>query len=219
MQATSAWWPAPRLRDRPSRQSCRYQPCTGKRVVINGLPLGKRGGHGHGRTQEPVRNQADRAAPRDRRRHEPGERHRRTRPHRPGHRGDHRNGHLRDHRRGDRRVRARPRDLVRARGRDLHLLRALLRRAGIDHSGVRLRLHLRVRDDGRGSRLDHRLGPDPGVRSVGGCGGGRLGRLSHRAVGLAVRDHAQPTRSRCLPATAEKSTSLPSSWYWPWPRC
>ena len=65
--------------------------------------------------------------------------------------------------------------------RHLRVLRAVLRRAGVRDPGLRQRLHLCVRDDGRAGGLDHRLGPDPRVRRVGGRGRGRLGPVLQRA--------------------------------------
>ena len=116
-----------------------------------------------------------------------------------GHRRHHRHRHLRDHRRGDRRLRARrsSSSFVLA-GVTCALLRALLRRAGVDDPGLRQRLHLRLRDAGRARRLDHRLGPDPRVRRLGRGGRRRLGRLPQRPARLAVR--RQPARLDRRPA-------------------
>ena len=55
--------------------------------------------------------------------------------------------------------------------------RPLLRRAGVDDPGGRQRVHLRLRLVGRAGRLDHRLGPDPGVRAERGHRRRRLVRL------------------------------------------
>ena len=98
-----------------------------------------------------------------------------ARPDRARHRRDHRHRHLRHPRRGDRRRRAGDHALVHPRRHHVRLLGALLRRAGLEHPGLRQRLHVRLRDDGRARGVDHRLGPDPRVRRLGGGGRGRLG--------------------------------------------
>ena len=66
--------------------------------------------------------------------------------------------------------------LVRADGHRVQLRGAVLRGAGLDDPRRRQRLHLLLRHAGRDLRLDHRLGPDPGVRRLQhGRGGGLLG--------------------------------------------
>ena len=128
----------------------------------------------------------------------PAPRRRRPRSHRARHRRDHRYRHLRHHRRGDRRRRPVDRPVVRPGRRDVPVLGALLRRARVEHPGVRQRLHVRLRHDGRAAGLDHRLGPHPRVRRVRRGGGRRLGRLSPEPARLAVRH--QPARLHLRPA-------------------
>ena len=65
--------------------------------------------------------------------------------------------------------------------------------------GLRQRLHLRLRHAGRARRLDHRLGPDPRVRRLGGRRGRRLGRQPQRVPRLGLRGRASRTRSRPSP--------------------
>ena len=96
-------------------------------------------------------------------------------------------------------------------GRDVPVLGLLLRRAGLVDPGLGQRVHLRLRDAGRAGRVDHRLGPDPRVRRVGGGGRRRLGRLPEVAAGLAVRHHAPGRRSPGRPARAAPPTCPPSS--------
>ena len=56
----------------------------------------------------------------------------------------------------------------------LFVRRPLLRRVRGDDPDRRKRVHVRLRDDGRARRLDHRLGLDPRVLVRRGDGGGRL---------------------------------------------
>ncbi len=79
------------------------------------------------------------------------------------------------------------RPLVPADRHGVRLRRALLRRAGLDDPHRRQRLHLRLRHAGRDLRLDHRLGPDPGVRRLQHGRGGGLLRLSQRHSGERLR--------------------------------
>ena len=120
-----------------------------------------------GGPQGPLRHQGDRRARRaTRRRRAPAQaRGRRARPDRARPRRDHRHRHLRDHRRGDRRLRPGDHPLLRPRRRHLRVLRALLRRAGLDDPGLGQRLHVHLRDARRARGVDHRLGPDPRVRA------------------------------------------------------
>ena len=122
----------------------------------------------HEAPQGPLRHQADRRARRATRRSRAHQLQRAVgaaRPDRARPRRDHRHRHLRHHRRGDRRRRPGDHPVVRPRRRHLRVLRALLRRAGVDDPGLRQRLHVLLRDDGRARRVDHRLGPDPRVRA------------------------------------------------------
>ena len=136
----------------------------------------------------PVRAQARAAAGRgDRRGRRPEEGGRGGQPHRDGPRRHHRHRHLRDHRRGDQPQRPGDRPELRAGRHHLRLQRAELLRAGVDDPGLGLGLHLLLRDARRAGGVDHRLGPDPGVRRVGRRGGRRLGRIPAVAAGLAVR--------------------------------
>ena len=66
--------------------------------------------------------------------------------------------------------------VLRPGGRGVCVLRAVLRGTGVVDPGLRQRLHVHLRDPRRDRRLDHRLGPDPGVRRLGRRRGGRLGR-------------------------------------------
>ena len=105
----------------------------------------------------------------------PPPRPRAVRPDRPGRRRDHRHRHLRPGRRGrPSQGRARADALVRRRRHRLHLRRALLRRVRRDGPRRRLGLHLCLRDPRRTLRLDHRLGPHPGIRRRRGDGLARL---------------------------------------------
>ena len=101
----------------------------------------------------------------------------------------HRGRHLRGHRQGGQRYRrAGPDGLLHA-GR-IHLPpgRSLLRRVrGHDPSG-RQCLHLHLHDSRRALRLDHRLGPHPGVRGRGRDGSERLVELPTDGGPSEVRD-------------------------------
>ena len=102
-------------------------------------------------------------------------------------------------RRGRRHRRPGGHPVVRAGRRGLHVLRAVVRRTGVVDPGVGQRLHLRLRHPRRDRRLDHRLGPDPGVRRLGRRGRGRLGRQLQRLPGRRVRRRSCPTRSPTSP--------------------
>ena len=119
-------------------------------------------------------------------------------PDRARHRLDHRHRHLRADRHGgvaERRAGARALDdHLRRR---LRVLGPLLRRVRGDGAGGRQRLHLRVRDDRRVRRLDHRLGPDPRVRAQRRDGGRRLVRL------------LRELRSRCRRARSRRALASP----------
>ena len=109
------------------------------------------------------------------------------------HRRDHRRRPLRPHR-GRRRQQRRPvgdARLHRGRAR-LRLRRPLLRRVRVDDPDRRQRVHLRVRDDGRAGRLDHRLGPDPRVRDRRRHGRHRVERVPGQAAQL--HRHPDPLR-------------------------
>ena len=67
-----------------------------------------------------------------------------------------------------------PDGLLHGRRHHLHLRRAVLRRVRLDGAGGRQRLHLRLHDDGRAVRLDHRLGPGARIRRRRGHGRQRL---------------------------------------------
>ena len=122
------------------------------------------------------------------------------------HRRDHRRRHLLDGRHGGRRRggssrrRAGDHPLVRADGDRLRLRRAVLRRVRGDGAGLRLGLHLRVRDARRAGGVDHRLGPDHRVRDRQRRGRdlvvrllpGAAARLRHASSGLAR--HRLPDR-------------------------
>ena len=114
-------------------------------------------------------------------------RRRRARSDRARHRRRDRHRHLRHHRRGHRHRRARRDLLVHPGGRHVRVLGALLRRAGVVDPGLGQRVHVRLRDARRARGLDHRLGPDPRVRRVGGRGGRRLGRQPQRVPRQHVR--------------------------------
>ncbi len=62
--------------------------------------------------------------------------------------------------------------------------RAVLRRVRLDRAGRGQRVHLLLRDVRRVRRLDHRLGPDPGVRRRGGRRGQRLVQLPRHRLQL-----------------------------------
>ena len=59
---------------------------------------------------------------------------------------------------------ARNPDLVRARWNRVRVRWSLLRRVRLDDPDSRQCLHVFLRDAGRTGRLDHRVGPDPGIR-------------------------------------------------------
>ena len=109
---------------------------------------------------------------------------RRTQPHHAGHRRHHRGRHLRADRHRRRAARrARRRAVIHRRRGCLRPGRPLLRRDGQHRARGRERLHLLLRHHGRVRRLDHRVGPGPGIRH-----GSR-----HRRGGL-VRLSGEPAR-------------------------
>ena len=104
----------------------------------------------------------------------------------------------RHHRRGRRRRRAVDHRLLRARRGHVPVSALLLCRAGLLDPGLGQCIHLRVRDARRARGVDHRLGPDPRVRRVGGRGRRRLGRVPEVPARLALRH--QPARFDRRPA-------------------
>ena len=156
-----------------------------------------RGEHAPTACQEVDRNPAGRGAG-DR---GPGPRHPRRRaaqahadgdePARARHRRHHRCRHLRadgTRRGGERRAGDRP--LVHPRRHRLRVRGAMLRRDGLHRSDLGQRLHVRVCDDGRAHRLDHRLGPHPRV----------CARRHHRRDRLVGLCRELPERYRHPPA-------------------
>ena len=87
----------------------------------------------------------------------------------------------------------------------LRVRRPLLRRDGLDRADRRQRLHLRLRDDGRIHRLDHRLGPDPRIRARRHHGRDRLvglrRELSQGYRHRRARPHSPARRSPTTPPT------------------
>ena len=73
--------------------------------------------------------------------------------------------------------------------------RALLRRVRLHRPGGRLRLHLLLRHARRAARLDHRLGPDAGVRARRGGGRGRLVGLLQPRCWTTSGSHLPDARS------------------------
>ena len=100
---------------------------------------------------------------------------------------------------------------LRPRRRHVRVLGALLRRAGLDDPGLRQRLHVRLRHDGRAGRLDHRLGPDPRVRRVGGGDRRRLGPVLQQPARRRCSASRCRTRSPTRRARAARSTCRPCS--------
>ena len=109
--------------------------------------------------------------------------------------------------------------VLRPRRRDVRLLGARLRRAGLHHPGRRQRVHVLLRDHGRARGLDHRLGPDPRVRRLGGRRRGRLGGVLQRACSSRCSASPCPSRSPARRARAARSTCRPSSSCCSSPRC
>ena len=88
-------------------------------------------------------------------------------------------------------------------GRSMRLRRTLLRRIRLADPDRRLGLHLRLRDAGRDLRLDHRLGPDPGIRLRRGDRRLRLERLRPQFSGGFRHPHSAASdacaqREACL---------------------
>ena len=79
--------------------------------------------------------------------------------------------------------------------------RALLRRVRLDRAGGRQRLHVHLRDLRRAGRLDHRLGPGPGVH-VG---------ASALAVGFSGYLQYAPRRARSS-RSRPRSARPPTAW-------
>ena len=78
----------------------------------------------------------------------------------------------------------------------LRLCRTLLRRIRLPDPHRRLGLHLRLRHAGRDLRLDHRLGPDPGIRLRRGHRGLRL-ELHAGRLPAGLRHQSSAADLRC----------------------
>ncbi len=88
-------------------------------------------------------------------------------------------------------------------GHGLCFCRPVLRRVCLADSHRRLGLHLRLRDPGRNFRLDHRLGPHPGVRLRRGDRGLRLERLrSSASCRTSASISRRSSRRRLTPMSA-----------------
>ena len=117
--------------------------------------------------------------------------------HGDGYRRHHRGGDLRPDGHGGGAIRRAGHHPVLRAGRNrLRFRRAVLRRTGGDAARQRQHLHLHLCNARRGLRLDHRLGPDPGVRHgrVHGCR--RVVRL-RRQPAAQRRDHLPPCPCGC----------------------
>ena len=118
--------------------------------------------------------------------------------------GGDRRGHLHHHRvHGGQHHRPGDLDLVRHRRDRLRAGRAVLRRVRLDRAGRGQRLHVLLRDVRRVRRLDHRLGPDPGVRGRRGRRGQGLVELSGHGVRLRRRHSAISAGSTRLGRAAD----------------
>ena len=107
--------------------------------------------------------------------------------------------------------RSRHRPLLRSGGHRLHFRRPLLRRVCLAHPDRRLGLHLRLRHAGRALRLDHRLGPDPGVCFWRRHRGLRLERLRAQLPAGLRHSHSAATHAGARRRPGRSTTAIGST--------